>query len=370
MGNVRTMAISIRLRPLGRATGPMNGIRRGRRAAGFEAAGDMDDAIDDFERASMFYACGSWPHLKSNADAQAALEQARLAYATGAELLSGNFEAVQIPFEGDTFGGYLFTPEGDGPFPAVVSLNGTDVVKEQLGYDLPRSLLAHGIAVLLVDLAGVGDSGDYTLTFDIEKLPLAATDYLHSHAGIDPDRIGMMGVSIGGQGAARALFNQDAGLKAIVSHCAPLDFAYANAAALVPQLPQLPQLTVDGYVDNLNLAAGSTAEDLGTALEAFAFSAQNLVNEPPVSTPLLVVTTNDDPVAPLEDLALITGATTDSTVVVLDETGLLGNERTLGKLAGQGLRHVLIRAAASGRQTTQACRNPLLNRNWSLRPTK
>ncbi|WP_159075119.1 alpha/beta fold hydrolase [Celeribacter baekdonensis] len=330
----------------------------------------MDDAIDDFERASMFYACGSWPHLKSNADAQAALEQARLAYATGAELLSGNFEAVQIPFEGDTFGGYLFTPEGDGPFPAVVSLNGTDVVKEQLGYDLPRSLLAHGIAVLLVDLAGVGDSGDYTLTFDIEKLPLAATDYLHSHAGIDPDRIGMMGVSIGGQGAARALFNQDAGLKAIVSHCAPLDFAYANAAALVPQLPQLPQLTVDGYVDNLNLAAGSTAEDLGTALEAFAFSAQNLVNEPPVSTPLLVVTTNDDPVAPLEDLALITGATTDSTVVVLDETGLLGNERTLGKLAGQGLRHVLIRAAASGRQTTQACRNPLLNRNWSLRPTK
>lgn len=288
------------------------------RAADFLAAGDTAAAIDEFERATKFYARGSWPHLKSDEAAKAALHQARLAYAAGADLLPGDFEEVEIPFDGRTFGGDLFMPEGDGPFPVVVALNGTDVVKEQRGFGLPRAFLAHDIAVLVVDMAGVGGSGDYTLTGESDALPLAAVDYIRSHAGVDSDRAALMGVSVGGHGAARALFNADANLSAVISHCAPLDFAFANAAALVPQLPQL---TTDGFADSMGLPLDTSPEDIGVALEAFAFSAQGLVNETPVDTPLLVITTNADPIAPLDDLPLITGATSNSTVVVLDEPG-------------------------------------------------
>ncbi|MBB4956061.1 esterase FrsA [Agrobacterium vitis] len=281
-------------------------------------SGNAALASKEYERASKFFARGSWPHLKSDEAAMKALTHARAAYAAGADLLPGQFEVIDIPFEGKSFGSYLFTPPGEGPFPVAVVVNGTDVVKEQLGFGLPKELLARGIAMLAIDLAGVGDSGNYTLTHESEMIPLAASKYIKSHSRIDPEKVALMGVSVGGHAAARALFRQDSGLKAILSHCAPLHFPFANGVELVPHLPKL---TVDGFLNGMGLAPDTPAAQFGEALKAFSLPNQGLVNTPPVSMPLLVVTTKNDPVAPLEDLKYITEATDSSGLVVIDEPG-------------------------------------------------
>ncbi len=79
-------------------------------------------------------------------------------------------------------------------------------------------LARHGYGVLLYDERASGESGGETRTFgwlDANDVPIALA-YLQQRAEIDPQRIGILGFSIGGQIALRAAAQSDQ-LKAIVA---------------------------------------------------------------------------------------------------------------------------------------------------------
>jgi hypothetical protein len=92
-----------------------------------------------------------------------------------------------------------------------------------------RMLAQHGYGVLLLDRRGEGDSeGDYNaFGWDGEADVAAALGYLRGRADVDPDRIGGLGLSVGGelllQTAAharglRAVVSEGAGVRSLAEH--------------------------------------------------------------------------------------------------------------------------------------------------------
>jgi len=117
------------------------------------------------------------------------------------------YEDHEITFENQNvkLAGTLRVPLGKGPFPAVVLLQGSSP-QTRWGVDgfegfLADHLARHGIAVLLFDKRGAGESGgtatdDYaTRTADT----LAGIRLLRTRPEVDGQRIGLWGLSQGGQ---------------------------------------------------------------------------------------------------------------------------------------------------------------------------
>ncbi|WP_422928416.1 alpha/beta hydrolase family protein [Singulisphaera sp. PoT] len=104
--------------------------------------------------------------------------------------------------------GTLTTPEGPGPFPAVILISGSgaqDRDESLLGHKpflvLADYLTRRGVAVLRVDDRGVGGSTGSTITStseDFGKDVLAGVAFLKSQPKIDGRKIGLIGHSEGG----------------------------------------------------------------------------------------------------------------------------------------------------------------------------
>jgi dipeptidyl aminopeptidase/acylaminoacyl peptidase len=119
-------------------------------------------------------------------------------------------EHVEIPYENTGLPAIYVHPEpasrGD-KVPAVVFFDGLDVTKEIQYFKGIADLAARGIACLIVDGPGNGESirfrGQY-LRFDTEHYATPAFDYLAVRPEIDAKRIGVMAISLGGYYAPRA----------------------------------------------------------------------------------------------------------------------------------------------------------------------
>lgn len=101
-------------------------------------------------------------------------------------------------------GGLWFAPPGAGPFPAAVIVRGSGESRRdnpwaRLFVDV---LLDNAVAVLLADKRGSGASeGDWrTATFsDLAGDALAAVRHLRGRPEVDPERVGLVGLSQGGR---------------------------------------------------------------------------------------------------------------------------------------------------------------------------
>ena len=127
-----------------------------------------------------------------------------------AMILSGeNCERVEIAIEGGTMPALYTRAPGEGPHPAVVFCNGLDSNKELLYWtQLPKALARRGISTLCVDQPGTGETlrlHNIPATFDSERWASKAVDWLEARPEIDPKRIGMTGISLGGHYVPRAV---------------------------------------------------------------------------------------------------------------------------------------------------------------------
>jgi dienelactone hydrolase len=193
-------------------------------------------------------------------------------------------ERVEIPFDGAVLAGILRRPRAAGPAAVVVMISGLDSAKEELRAT-EALFLDRGLATFSVDGPGQGEAEyDLAIRPDWEVPGGAILDAVRELPGLDPARIGIWGVSLGGYYAAR-LASADPRVRACVALCGP----YSLGATW----DQLPELSRDAFMVRSKAA---TAKEARLRADELTMAGRAGL----LSAPLLIVAGQRDRIFPWE----------------------------------------------------------------------
>lgn len=178
-------------------------------AATAEAAGHATTASAAYMRAANYYQTGERLLQPRTEESQRAYARAVALFKKGiADVPFLSIEAVEVPFEGKSLPGYFVKSRDAGaPLPTLVFFDGLDITKEMQYFRGVLELIKRGLAVLIVDIPGTGESIRFRgmpARYDTNVAGTAAVDYLATRRDVDKDRLAVMGVSLGGYYAPRA----------------------------------------------------------------------------------------------------------------------------------------------------------------------
>ena len=174
------------------------------------SAGHVESAAAKYRRACAYLITAERMQANDYPPREQAYAAMLRAFARHVECSGEPCEMVDIPYAGGHYPAlFCSAATRDNPAPpCMVFCNGLDSVKEMVFLvGLPAALRARGISCLIVDQPGVGGA------LRLNKLPAIveteiwagkAVDWLETRADVAPDRIGMMGWSLGGYYAPRA----------------------------------------------------------------------------------------------------------------------------------------------------------------------
>ncbi len=163
-------------------------------------------------RAAHYYHIGERFLQPKTEESQAAYRRGVEAFKKAASLVSRpRIEHVEVPYEGTSLPGILVhsdpVPGRRGKGPVMLFLDGFDVTKEIQYFRGIPDLAARGVSCLILDGPGNGEAirfRNLPLHHETERHAGAAYDYLASRPEFDPQRIGILALSLGGYYAPRA----------------------------------------------------------------------------------------------------------------------------------------------------------------------
>ncbi len=211
---------------------------------------------------------------------------------------------VEIPFDGARLVGVLRQPPGERPHPVMIMIPGLDSTKEELR-STEELFLARGIATFSVDGPGQGEAEyDLAIRGDWEVPGAAIIDQLAAEPGLDAERIGVWGVSLGGYYAPRVASGDDR-VRACVALAGPFNFA--------DHWDQRPSLTREAF------RVRSKSPDMAAARQvASQLSLAGRAEK--IRCPLLAVMGKLDRLIPWQDAArLVEEASGPSELLLLEQ---------------------------------------------------
>lgn len=268
------------------------GDKREAMARAAAAEGHLVTARQNYFTAAAYYTMAQGPiHEDGNAVNLALSAKKNACYDKFIQYTGHRIEKVEVPFEATSLPGYLHFPPGtSGRVPCVVFLGGMDNFKEMLVTSPSDKFLERGIAVLTFDGPGQNEariSRNIVCTEDnFISAGKSAMDLLLARSDIDPDRIGITGISMG-----------SFWLTQIVAH----DHRYKAAAGFYichePGQATLLNVAIPVFKDRYMWMAGYHDED------AFDEFAKKLTLEglgAKITCPYLSVAGEDDDLSPIE----------------------------------------------------------------------
>ena len=170
-------------------------------------SGQTVTARQAYLRASNYYRTATFylPHTDDRLDKYLTLT--RDAFQKAARMFSPEIEVLQIPFENAQLPAY-FLSAGQPQSPTLIAINGADSSNEELVHWIGFAALARGWNFLVFEGPGQWSAlqlnPGLVLRPDFEAPVKAVVDTLLQRSYVDPDRIAMIGYSLGGCLAARA----------------------------------------------------------------------------------------------------------------------------------------------------------------------
>ncbi len=223
-------------------------------------------ARSGFLRASNYYRAAEFFLHEDPADPRglATWRASRDAFAAAVPLLPHPAEAVEIPYEGTTLSGYLYRPdESPRLHPILIFHGGLDSTLEELYPAAAAAAVARGYHCLTFTGPGQGRAiREQGLPFrpDWEAVVTPVVDVALGLPGVDPDRIALLGWSLGGLLAPRAAAFEPR-LAALIAW----DGVYDNFAAARPMLPPGATAEAEGLLVHDPRALDAHFEQLMTA---------------------------------------------------------------------------------------------------------
>jgi dienelactone hydrolase len=268
------------------------------------AAGRTQSAGEAFGRAAVTYHFSKFVWVLDPALNRRNTEAAVRCLYAAHEQLDPTAERVEAMMDGGMVVANLRRPHGaHGPVPLVILIPGLDSTKEEF-FVWEGVFLDRGMATLSLDGPGQGETG---LRMPIRpQYELAVTAILDAVVGrpeIDPERIGAVGVSLGGHYVVRAAAFEPR-IRALAGVSGPYDFAAGWEG--------MPQLTRDAVAHHTG--AGGDAEARRRAHE---LDLEGVADH--VTQPCLVVTGKLDRVIPWEQTRRIADAVAGAEWVLYED---------------------------------------------------
>jgi alpha-beta hydrolase superfamily lysophospholipase len=246
--------------------------------------GHAESASSAYLRASNYYRTAEF-FLRDdpNNDARVADTSARAIEAfRAAPEIRAQWTRVGIPYEGIELEGYYLNSTGDQPGPTLLAHGGYDSTVEELFFAMGEAARRRGWNCLIFEGPGQGSALRlHKLPFrhDWEAVVTPVVDFALNLRGVDPDRIALLGMSMGGYLAPRA---------AAFEHRIAALIAYDgvfNMTAALPDIPGTRKLSpqwvaaMDSLVANRTQLPSSLRWALSNGMWVFAVStAQELVD--------------------------------------------------------------------------------------------
>ncbi len=178
-------------------------------AAEDEARGRAFSAATKLDRAALYLFTAERMQGHGQPGRAETYAKARASFDRATALGRLNRERVEVPLAAGTMPALYTRAPGPGPHPVVLFCNGLDSNKELLFWTrLPEALARRGISTLCVDQPGTGEAlrlQGLPVDPHSERWASRAVDWLEGQADVDPARIGMTGISLGGHFAPRAV---------------------------------------------------------------------------------------------------------------------------------------------------------------------
>jgi 2,6-dihydroxypseudooxynicotine hydrolase len=184
-------------------------------------------------------------------------------------------------------------------------LPGLDSTKEELhAYEEP--FLARGIAVLAIDGPGQGEA-EYEIPIcgDYERAASAVLDWVGQRGDLDPNRVAIWGVSLGGYYAPRAAAFEKR-LRACIALSGPFDWAEIWDA--------LPELTRETFRVRSHCASQQEAKGRAAALTLKDAAAR-------IECPLFIVAGRQDRLVPAAHAERLAAAASGPVELLMVEDG-------------------------------------------------
>ena len=249
-----------------------------------EASGRRLTAGEAWVRAALSYHFAKFVWMvdpeRHRQAAERAVDALRRAHAS----LDPTAERIEVPFGDGPMVANLRRPAAPASPPLVLLLPGLDSTKEEF-FHWEDVFLARGMATLSLDGPGQGETGYHShIRPDYEVGPSAMLDALGGRDDLDLDRVGAVGVSLGGYYAPRTAAFEPR-VRAAVAIGGPHTFgAFWD---------DLPPLTRETFVHH----SGASDEEQGR-LRALELTLDGVL--PKVTQPLLVIAGAKDRLIPPE----------------------------------------------------------------------
>ena len=194
-------------------------------------------------------------------------------------------EKVLIPYGNAKMAAILRRPHGVALAPVVILIGGLNSVKEEL-QQVADFFLDRGMATLGLDGPGQGETGLELKIESASEKPIGATiDFLRSVTGIDGERLGVYGQSLGGHYVVRAAAFEPR-IKAAVESAGPYSIA--------SHWMELPPMSRAGYQYRIGATNAQDALERVHKLDLSGVAER-------VTCPLLVMHGTADEVVPFSE---------------------------------------------------------------------
>jgi esterase FrsA len=231
-------------------------------------------------------------------------DRAREYFLEATRLEEPRLEAVEVPFagrpgEGDTVRFYLTRPAGVERPRVVLAWGGIDTWKEESHARLGGLLRSRGLAVVLVDIPGTGES-PVLASVDAERQYTPVFEYLAERSDIDGARCAVVGASFGGYWAMKLAYTHRDHVAAAVNWGGGVHITFTpewqhrsrNASSYL----------MDLMAARARIFGGTTFEDYVAHCPELSLLDQGLLEAP--SSPILLVNGRDDQQNSIDDLYL------------------------------------------------------------------
>jgi dipeptidyl aminopeptidase/acylaminoacyl peptidase len=262
------------------------------------AASDPAGAREAWLQAYRFSFVGRYP-VPNHPAKQRQYDRAREFFLRATALDEPPVEAVSVAFEAGEVRFYVARPAGVERPPVAMVWGGIDTWKEEMYDRLGVLLRSRGLAVLLVDIPGVGES-PVLASADAERQWTPVFDWLAAQDDLDAGRVAAVGASFGGYWAMKLAYTHRERLACAVNWGGGVHVTFT------PEWQQRSRNASSYLIDLMAARArifgGETFEDYVARCPELSLLDQGLLDEP--SAPLLLVNGRDDLQNSIDDVYL------------------------------------------------------------------